>query len=133
MNNISRYETRSDGGGFCHENRNMANSPAIIASVFSRRLRERRLSLGMSQEAVGVSIGIDESCSRTRISRYETGKHEPAIAISQLLAKALRVPVGYFYCEDDLEAEALLIIHAVNEVQRRKIVEILRTCLPDEA
>ena len=80
---------------------------------------------------MGVAIGIDESCSRTRISRYETGKHEPAVAISQLLAKALGVPVGYFYCDDDLEAEALLIIHNVNKDQKRRIVETLRGCLPD--
>lgn len=104
----------------------------LNSSTFARRLRERRLALGLSQEAVGVAIGIDESCSRTRISRYETGKHEPAIAISRLLAGALVVPVGYFYCDDDLEAEALLIIHAVNTDQKRRIVETLRGCLPDQ-
>lgn len=86
--------------------------------------------MGLSQEAVGVAIGIDESCSRTRISRYETGASEPAMDISQLLAKALGVPVGYFYCDDDLEAEALLIIHTVSADQKRRIVETLRGCLP---
>ncbi|MBU3657717.1 MAG: helix-turn-helix transcriptional regulator [Rhodocyclaceae bacterium] len=99
--------------------------------VFGQRLRKRRQELGLSQEALGVAIGIDESCSRTRISRYETGKSEPALAIGQLLAGVLGVPVGYFYCDDDLEAEALLIIHAVNADQKRRIVETLRGCLPD--
>lgn len=51
--------------------------------------------------------------------------------ISRLLAKVLDVPVGYFYCDDDLEAEALLIIHAVNKDQKRRIVETLRGCLPE--
>lgn len=87
--------------------------------------------LNLSQEALGVAIGIDESSSRGRISRYELGVNEPAIAISRLLAKALQVPVGYFYCDDDLEAEALLIIHAVNPDQKLRIVETLRECLPD--
>ena len=87
--------------------------------------------LSLSQEALGVAIGIDESSSRGRISRYELGVNEPAIAISRLLAKALQVPVGYFYCDDDLEAEALLIIHAVSADQKRRIVETLRGCLPD--
>ena len=109
----------------------MSNLPLSQPTIFARRLRERRQALGLSQEAVGVAIGIDESCSRTRISRYETGKHEPADAICRLLAKALQVPVGYFYCDDDLEAEALLIIHAVSEDQKRRIVETLRGCLPD--
>lgn len=87
--------------------------------------------MGLSQEALGVAIGIDESSSRGRISRYELGVNEPALAISRLLAKALQVPLGYFYCDDDLEAEALLIIHTVSEDQRRRIVETLRGCLPD--
>ena len=111
----------------------MSKSIQPLSNIFGQRLRARRLALGLSQEAVGVAIGIDESCSRTRISRYETGSSEPAMDISQLLAKALQVPVGYFYCDDDLEAEALLIIHAVSEDQKRRIVETLRGCLPDTA
>lgn len=109
----------------------MTKSTDPIETIFGRRLRVRRLELGLSQEALGVAIGIDESCSRTRISRYETGKSEPALAISQLMAKALQVPMGYFYCDDDLEAEALLIIHAVNLEQKRRIVETLRGCIPE--
>lgn len=101
------------------------------SSQFGLRLRARRQAVGMSQEALGVAIGIDESSSRARISRYELGVNEPAIAISRLLAKALQVPVGYFYCDDDLEAEALLIIHAVNLDQKQRIVETLRGCLPE--
>lgn len=87
--------------------------------------------MGLSQEALGVAIGIDESSSRGRISRYELGVNEPALAISRLLAKALQVPFGYFYCDDDLEAEALLIIHTLNKDQKRRIVETLRECLPN--
>lgn len=109
----------------------MSKSSQSLLSIFGRRLRAQRQAQGLSQEALGVAIGIDESCSRTRISRYETGASEPAMDISRLLARALDVPVGYFYCDDDLEAEALLIIHTVSEDQRRRIVETLRGCLPD--
>ena len=108
----------------------MSNLDQSSISVFGRRLRAQRLAMGLSQEALGVAIGIDESSSRGRISRYELGVNEPALAISRLLAKALEVPMGYFYCDDDLEAEALLLIHAVSYDQRRKIVEILRGCVP---
>lgn len=79
----------------------------LRASFFGARLRASRKALGLSQEKVGVSIGLDESCSRTRISRYETGAHEPAIATSQLLATALGVPLAYLYCEDDTLAEMI--------------------------
>jgi len=109
----------------------MSKPSQTLLSIFGQRLRAQRQALGLSQEALGVAIGIDESCSRTRISRYETGASEPAMDISRLLAKVLDVPVGYFYCDDDLEAEALLIIHAVNKDQKRRIVETLRGCLPE--
>ncbi len=94
------------------------------ASIFGARLRARRKELGLSQEKVGVSIGLDESCSRTRISRYETGAHEPAIATSLLLATALGVPVAYLYCEDDMLAEiirltAKLELHAKQVLLKR--------------
>ena len=110
----------------------MSKPDQSMSAIFGNRLRARRQALGLSQEALGVAIGIDESSSRGRISRYELGVNEPAMAISRLLAKALGVPVGYFYCDDDLEAEALLIIHTVSADQKRRIVETLRGCLPSE-
>ena len=64
-------------------------------------MRQRREELGLSQEKVGVAIGIDESSSRAWISRYERGVHEPPVATASLLAKALRVPLPYLYCDDD--------------------------------
>jgi transcriptional regulator with XRE-family HTH domain len=85
----------------------MSDAQPKRASIFGARLRARRQALGLSQEKVGVSIGLDESCSRTRISRYETGAHEPAIATSLLLATALGVPLAYLYCEDDILAEII--------------------------
>ena len=77
-------------------------------NVFGTRLRFVRECLGMAQEKVGVLIGIDESASRTRISRYETGVHEPPIGTSRLLAQALNVPLAYLYCDDDEIADMLL-------------------------
>jgi transcriptional regulator with XRE-family HTH domain len=91
------------------------------ASMFGARLRARRKALGLSQEKVGVSIGLDESCSRTRISRYETGAHEPAIATSLLLATALGVPVAYLYCEDDMLAE-IIRLTAKLELQAKQVL-----------
>jgi transcriptional regulator with XRE-family HTH domain len=91
------------------------------ASIFGARLRARRKELGLSQEKVGVSIGLDESCSRTRISRYETGAHEPAIATSLLLATALGVPVAYLYCEDDMLAE-IIRLTAKLELQAKQVL-----------
>ncbi len=78
------------------------------ANVFGARLRHVRERLGMAQEKLGVQIGIDESASRARISRYETGIHEPPIGTARLLAQALNVPLAYLYCDDDEIADMLL-------------------------
>lgn len=83
--------------------------PQIVPdNTFGGRLRARRKELNLSQEAVGVSIGLDESCSRARISRYETGTHEPNIYTAKKLADTLMTPVAYFYCERDSLAELIL-------------------------
>lgn len=96
------------------------------ASIFGARLRARRQALGLSQEKVGVSIGLDESCSRTRISRYETGAHEPAVATSQLLAKVLGVPLAYLYCEDDTLAEIIRLTDKLELHAKQILLECIQ-------
>ncbi len=71
-----------------------------------------------SQEKVGVLIGIDESSSRARISRYELGVHEPPVATARLIAEALKVPLAYLFCEDDPMAALLLSLHQLGEQER---------------
>jgi transcriptional regulator with XRE-family HTH domain len=83
-------------------------------------MRERREELGWSQEKVGVLIGIDESSSRARISRYELGIHEPAVATARLIANALDVPLPYLYCEDEAVAQLLFALHQLPADQRTK-------------
>lgn len=78
------------------------------ASLFGRRLREARRLAGMPQDKLGVQIGLDEHTASARISRYETGVHEPPFEIAVKLAKVLRVPAAYFYCYEDGLAELVL-------------------------
>jgi transcriptional regulator with XRE-family HTH domain len=52
---------------------------------------------------LGVLIGLDEGCASARISRYETGIHEPPFSVAEKMAKILEIPVAYLYCvEEDL-------------------------------
>jgi transcriptional regulator with XRE-family HTH domain len=83
----------------------------------------RREALGWSQEKVGVLIGIDESSSRARISRYELGVHEPAVPTAKLIADALLVPLAHLYCEDDGIAALLLALHQLPAGERAKRVD----------
>jgi transcriptional regulator with XRE-family HTH domain len=83
-------------------------------------LRER---LGLSQEKIGVAIGIDESSSRARISRYELGVHEPQLPTARLIADALEAPLTYLYCEDDSMASLLLALHRLKPSARKHKIE----------
>ena len=105
----------------------MVSESFSTASVVGRRMRSRREQLGWTQEKVGVLIGIDESASRARISRYELGTHEPPVRTARLLADALQVSLAYLYCEDDRIAELLLRVHQLDEsVAQAVIAEALR-------
>jgi len=46
-------------------------------------------------------IGLDEGSSSARISRYETGIHEPTVSLAEKMADILHIPLAYFYCPDD--------------------------------
>lgn len=59
------------------------------ARCVGARLRQARERMGLPQDKLGVMIGLDEGSSSARISRYETGVHEPAFNIACKLAQAL--------------------------------------------
>ena len=104
----------------------MAGQELHSTSIVGRRIKELREQLGWSQEKVGVAIGIDESSSRARISRYELGVHEPPVPTARLVAYALGVPLAYLYCEDDNVAALLLALHQLKPAARdRKLAELL--------
>ena len=104
----------------------MARDDSRSTSIVGRRIKELREELGWSQEKIGVAIGIDESSSRARISRYELGVHEPPVPTASLIADALGVPLVYLYCEDDKVAALLLALHKLKPGARdRKVAELL--------
>jgi transcriptional regulator with XRE-family HTH domain len=94
-------------------------------------MRSRREERGWSQEKVGVLIGIDESSSRARISRYELGVHEPPVATARLIADALQVPLAYLFCDDDATAALLLSLHQLCEPHGATRVQQFRDMLTE--
>lgn len=62
----------------------------------------------MPQDKLGVALGLDETTASARMSRYETGVHEPPMEVASRIAQALGVPAAYLYCEDDDLAEVIL-------------------------
>ena len=97
------------------------------ASLFGRRLRSARRQAEIPQDKLGIRIGLDEHTASARISRYETGVHEPPFEIALKLASALSLPAAYFYCEDDDLAEFVLAWGRLSKSERkqlRKLVEM---------
>lgn len=92
------------------------------STLFGRRLRAARQRSGIPQDKLGVMVGLDEGSSSARISRYETGVHEPPFATAVSLAQVLKVPTAYFYCEDDQLAEFLIQYRSLNPSRRRQVI-----------
>jgi len=102
-------------------------STVVKNSVFGRRLKDARTALGLAQDKLGVMIGLDESCSSARMSRYENGVHAPAFEIVEKLAEVLNLPASYFYCDDDDLAELLVMYHQANNDMKKRIVQAIKS------
>lgn len=90
--------------------------------LFGKRLREAREMAGIAQDKLGVLIGLEESSSSARISRYETGVHEPPVRTAKRIALALKVPLAFLYCDDDVLAAILLQAHRMSKDARRALL-----------
>ena len=66
-----------------------------IEELFGRAVRQRRLRLGLSQEAFAARAGIH----RTYVSSIELGKVQVSIGIAQQLSDALGTPLSKLWRE----------------------------------
>ncbi|MBU3628912.1 helix-turn-helix domain-containing protein [Polynucleobacter sp. AP-Reno-20A-A9] len=85
------------------------------------RIYEARLAKGISQENLGVLIGLDEGTASARISRYESGIHEPPIDTARNIAESLGVPLAYLYCE---EAQLASLLLKLSKLGKRDLSEL---------
>lgn len=81
--------------------------------------------MGLPQDKLGVMIGLDEHTASARISRYESGVHEPAIKTARQLADALQVPLSYLYCDDNKLANIILAASQLNETDRDNLLKLI--------
>jgi transcriptional regulator with XRE-family HTH domain len=70
-------------------------SPVPLDKVVGRRMRARRLQLGLSQRALGDALGI----SYQQVQKYEQGVSRIGARRLQQLAEILNVPVSVFFDE----------------------------------
>ena len=122
-----------------------------IDKLVSRRLKMRRVMLGMSQQDIGKAVDV----SIQQVQKYEKATNRISSGKLFIIAKFLKVPITYFYehsdeseiitnvfAEDDAKYEAedsnvvtekeiVNLIKAFSEIKslqsRKKITELVKT------
>lgn len=93
-----------------------------IRSMFTKRLKEARLALGISQRELGRRIGLSEDVVSSRITRYELGTSEPDFTTAGKLAKELGVPLAYLLADNELIAQIILAASSLSPAEQKKLV-----------
>lgn len=96
---------------------------SIPSTLFGQRLREARTRANIPQDKLGVLIGIDEGCSSARISRYESGIHDPPFETATRIAEVLNVPVAFFYCTDERLARLIVNFASLGEEKQKILLD----------
>ncbi len=73
-----------------------------LQEIFSKRFKEARKAKGLTQEKLGIAIGLDEFVASTRINRYEKAVHQPDFQTLSRIAEVLEIPVAFLFSDDDL-------------------------------
>lgn len=81
--------------------------------------------MALSQKQLGEKIGLEESAA-ARISRYESGTHEPPVRTARDLADALKVPLGYLYCDNDHLAEVILLAGGLSDEKLKELATLIK-------
>ncbi|WP_375625375.1 helix-turn-helix domain-containing protein [Bartonella sp. MU37NMGALS] len=92
-------------------------NPNFIDILIGKRIRYRRISIGLSQKALGSHLGV----SFQQIQKYEKGFNRVSAKCLLEIAQKLDVPVNFFYADiatkEDIPTKENLSIHAPHHDQ----------------
>jgi len=71
----------------------MSKAPDFVDRYVGRRIRVRRLALGMSQEKLASSLGL----TFQQVQKYEMGTNRVGAGRLFLISRTLDVSIGYFF------------------------------------
>ncbi|KXF79929.1 helix-turn-helix domain-containing protein [Enterovibrio coralii] len=97
-----------------------------MESPFPIRLRAARKVAGMTQQQLGINLGMDPNTASARLNQYEKGKHAPDYQTAKRLADELGVPVAYLYCDNDLLASLLLALGKLPPNKQQELLDEIR-------
>ena len=69
------------------------NEPSLRHENIGKRLKLRRLQLGLSQESLGLALGV----TFEQVQKYESGNDRIEVARLQQIAEILNVPILFFF------------------------------------
>lgn len=97
-----------------------------LRSLFTKRLKDARLAMGISQRELGRRIGLAEDVVSSRVARYELGTSEPDFATAGRLAKELGVPLAYLLAETEALGDIILLAATLSPSEQRKLAADLK-------
>ncbi len=89
------------------------------------RLKRARLEAGLSQEGLGVLVGIDEFSASARMNQYEKGAYAPSFDLMVRIAAVLGMPVEYFYAPSEESAQLILRFHQLGVNERKAVLDLI--------
>ncbi len=60
------------------------------------------------------------------MNHYEKGRHLPDLEAMKRMAKELNVPLAYFFCEGDDEAELVAMFGRITHEQKAEVLKLLK-------
>ena len=94
------------------------------------RLKAARKAAGLTQQQLGIQLGMEFGSASARMNQYEKGKHAPDYQTMQRIAQELGFPVAYFYCDDDLLADLLCALAKLPKEKQQEM--LLQLSAPKE-
>jgi transcriptional regulator with XRE-family HTH domain len=64
------------------------------------------------------------------MNQYERGVHEPGEATARQIAKTLKLPLAWFYCEDEETALLLQYFNLLSETNRLEVIDLAMQLAP---
>ena len=99
-----------------------------LEEVVGLRIKSAREAASLSQEALGVLVGIEEATTKVRIHQYEHSKHSPPFSMLARIATALNLPLTWFVCEEGTQ-EMMLELHKLPKSDSAEIMKSIMLLL----
>lgn len=94
-----------------------------INRIVGQRLRSRRTSLGLTQEAVATGIGV----AAQQVQKYESGVNVMNVNRLYQFAEFLDVPVGYFFEDASVASFSGATEEDTKPMSDRESIEIIKS------